>query len=134
MAVTEALSLSAAEIAPTDKWWVVLLVALVPLAGTIWTRRRASRTEERGQDLAREARIGQEWERLNSGLAARVFALETRADKLEGEKEDQQKQLDDQQTQITFLRSKLAEWREYGLSLGRKLTDLGHIPPTPPTD
>ena len=129
-------------IAPHDTSdWVAALVGLFTFAAAIYTARSSSRTEKRGQNIERDANIGQQWQFLTNGMRGEIDALRKQASAqndaikelqdADGQKRDQIAAL---MGQIGRLEQKLAEWRDYGLSLGRMLLELGHTPPEPPAD
>lgn len=114
--------------------WVSALVGFLGLAGVIYTGWRASRTEERGQDLEHKADLGANWERLTEGMWKQIHDDSQRISKLEDSDRTKSAQID----LLTEEVARLKRWKEAALryiaALISTITTLGGTPPDPPAD
>ena len=94
--------------------WTQIILAVITLAGVLYTGWRASRGEHRSQD----------WDRIE-GLWGRLDALERRV----GELEEQNLS---EQNQINILRTLVNALRGYASRLRELLIDNKISPPDPP--
>lgn len=121
--------------------WVAILVAFLGLAGVLYTGWRASRTEERGQNLEHDADMGQQWQFLTKGMREEIRDLRQIVEKQGGKiahLEDADRKKKDQiaalMAHIGRLEQALSEWREYALRLVQIIRGLGGTAPDPPID
>lgn len=121
--------------------WVNALVGFLGLAGVLYTGWRASRTEERGQDIEHDANIGQQWQFLTKGMREEIGDLRKICDRqgeriahLENADRKKKDQIAALMAHIGRLEQALSEWREYALRLVQIIRGLGGTAPDPPID
>lgn len=129
-------------IAPHDTSdWVYAVVAIIGAVVGIFTAVSSVRTEKRGQNIKKDADIGQQWQFLTKGMREEIGELRARTDKqdakikhLEDSDQKKRQQITALMAHIGRLEQTLSEWREYANRLVAIIVGLGHKAPDPPID